>query len=54
MENRITELDGILCTPEGASNMELITEYTSTKKCIEAEENKWTDLSEELEKLNKQ
>ena len=54
MENRITELDGILCTPEGASNMELITEYTSIKKCIEAEENKWTDLSEELEKLNKQ
>lgn len=51
MERRIKELDEILCTPEGASNMELITEYTSTKKAIDAEEEKWTTLSEGLEAL---
>ena len=51
MEKRTAELDSILCTPEGASNVELITEYTSIKKCIETEENKWTELQEELERL---
>lgn len=54
MEKRISELDKILCTPEGASNVELITEYTSTKKSIEAEEDNWTVLSEELETLKKE
>ena len=54
MERRIKELDEILCTPEGSSNMELITEYTSTKKAIDIEEEKWTTLSEELEALKTQ
>lgn len=52
MEKRIKELDAILCTPEGSSNMELITEYTSTKKVMAEEEERWEKLSEELEKLS--
>ncbi len=54
MEQRIKELDAILCTPEGASDMNLVTEYTSIKKNIEAEEETWTSLSEQLEELNAQ
>ncbi len=54
MEKRLKELDAILCTPEGASNMELITEYTSTKKVLDEEEERWETLSEELEGLKGQ
>ncbi len=52
MEARLKELDSILCTPENASNMDLITEYTSTKKVLDEEVEKWERLSEELETLN--
>lgn len=51
MENRLKELDEILAQPENASNMELVTEYTSTKKCLDEEVELWEQLSEELEKL---
>lgn len=51
MENRLKELDEILAQPENASNMELVTEYTSTKKCLDEEVERWEQLSEELEKL---
>ncbi len=51
MEKRLKELDTILCTPEGASDMELITEYTSTKKALDEEVGRWETLSEELENL---
>ncbi len=51
MEKRLKELDAILCEPENASNMELITEYTSTKKALDAEVEKWEKLLEELEAL---
>ncbi|MBO4785942.1 MAG: ABC-F family ATP-binding cassette domain-containing protein, partial [Prevotella sp.] len=34
LENRLKELDAILCTPEGASDMTVVTEYTSTKKIL--------------------
>ena len=51
MEARLKELDTILCSPENASNMELITEYTSTKKVLDEEVEQWEQLSEELETL---
>ena len=51
MEARLKELDTILCSPENASNMELITEYTSTKKVLDEEVERWEKLSEELEAL---
>lgn len=49
MENRLKELDAILCQPENASDMEIITEYTSTKRCLDKEVENWEKLSEELE-----
>ena len=51
METRIGELDAILSTPEGASDVTLITEYTSTKKCLDREVERWESLSNELEEL---
>ncbi len=51
MEKRLKELDGILCKPEFASDMTLITEYTSTKKALDEEVEKWERLSEELENI---
>lgn len=51
MEKRLKELDSLLCTPEGASNMEYVNEYTSIKKRMDEEEEVWTNLSEQLEEL---
>ena len=53
MEARIKELDTLLCNPDHASDMVLITEYTDIKKAIEEEEERWEKLSEELETRNK-
>ena len=53
MEARIKELDTLLCNPDHASDMVLITEYTDIKKAIEEEEKRWEKLSEELETINK-
>ena len=53
MEARIKELDTLLCNPDHASDMVLITEYTDIKKAIEEDEARWEKLSEELETINK-
>ena len=53
MEARIKELDTLLCNPDHASDMVLITEYTDIKKAIEEEEERWEKLSEEWETINK-
>ena len=53
MEARIKELNTLLCNPDHASDMVLITEYTDIKKAIEEEEERWEKLSEELETINK-
>ena len=52
MEARIKELDALLCNPDHASDMVLITEYTDIKKAIEEEEERWEKLSEELEAIS--
>lgn len=52
METRLQELDTILCTPEGASDVTLITEYTSTKKALDEEVERWELLSQQLEEIN--
>ena len=54
MENRLKELDAQLCTPEGASDMKLVTEYAEIKKRMDEEELLWTQLSEDLENLQNQ
>lgn len=51
MEKRLAELDSILCTPEGASDMTLVTEYTSIKKTLDEEIGKWETLAMKLEEL---
>lgn len=51
LENRLKELDAILCTPEGASDMTVVTEYTSTKKILDQETDRWAQLSLELEEI---
>lgn len=52
MERRLKELDELLMKPENASNMEFVTEYTSTKKALDAEVERWEQLSDELEQLS--
>ena len=52
MERRLKELDDLLMKPENASNMELVTEYTTTKKSLDEEVERWEKLSEELEQLS--
>ena len=48
MEARMKELDDLLMLPENASDMTLVMEYTSTKKCLDEEMERWEQLSEEL------
>ena len=51
MEARLKELDNILCHPENASDMTIITEYTSTKRALDEEVEKWETLSRQLEEM---
>ena len=51
MESRLKELDDLLMVPENASDMTLVTEYTSTKRSLDEEVERWEKLSEELENL---
>ena len=51
MEQRLKELDSLLCDPKNASDMTLVTEYTTTKRAMDEEVEHWGQLSEELEGL---
>ena len=51
LEARKKELDDLLMTPENASNMELVTEYTNLQCELDEENERWLILSEELETL---
>jgi len=53
MEQRLKELDELLMVPENASDMTLVTEYTTTKKALDEEVERWEELSMELDELNK-
>ena len=52
MERRLKELDTLLMIPENAADMTLVTEYTTTKKALDDEVERWERLSEELETIN--
>jgi len=52
MEARLKELDELLMVPENASDMTLVTEYTTTKKALDDEVENWERLSEELESVS--
>ncbi len=51
MEKRLKEMDELLMKPENASDMELVTEYTTTKRALDEEVERWEQLSEELERV---
>ncbi len=51
MERRLKELDELLMDPANASDMELVTAYTSIKRTLDEEVERWEKLSEELEQL---
>ena len=51
MEGRLKELDALLMDPKNASNMELVTEYTTTKQALDKENDRWLELSEQVENL---
>ena len=49
MEERIAELDSLLMLPENASDMTLVTEYTSIKKKLDEENERWFEMAEGME-----
>ena len=51
MEQRRKELDALLADPKNASNMELVTEYTTIKQNLDEENEQWFTLSESLSEL---
>ncbi len=52
MEARLKELDDLLMDPKNASDMTLVTEYTTTKAALDKENDRWMELSEKLEALS--
>ena len=53
LEARLKELDAVLCQPDKASDMTLVTEYTGVKKQLDEEVERWERLAEELEEMTK-
>ena len=51
MEAQLKEMDAILMQPEHASDMKLINEYAEIMRNLEAENDRWMTLSEELEAM---
>lgn len=49
LEQKIKSLDAKLCLPEHAADMDLIAEYTETKRELDEENDRWLLLSEQLE-----
>ena len=49
MEARIKELDKMLTNPKYATDMKLIKEYSQIMKALDEENDRWMQLSEELE-----
>ena len=52
LEKRKKEIDEMLMKPENATNMELVTEYTSLMKKLDEENDNWMTFSEALEELS--
>ena len=51
MEARLKELDELLMQPQNASDMTLVTEYTTTRQALDRANEQWMVLSEQLEAL---
>ena len=52
LERQLKELDNLLMDPTKASDMVLVTEYTTAKQALDEEVERWERLSEELELLS--
>ena len=52
MEKRKKEIDDLLMKPENATNMDLVTEYTSLMQKLDEENDNWLTLSETLEQMS--
>lgn len=52
MEAEIAKLDELFLDADNASNMEMVTEYTTTKDALDKENDHWLELNMKLEKLN--
>jgi len=52
LERQLKELDNLLMDPAKASDMVLVTEYTTAKQALDEEVERWEQLSEELELLS--
>ncbi len=53
-EKRKAEIDALLMKPENATDMQLVTEYTSLMKKLDEESEQWLVLSEALEDAKKE
>lgn len=51
MEAHLKELDTLLMDAKNACDMKLVTEYTTTKEALDKENDRWMQLSEQLESL---
>ena len=51
MEAQLKEMDAILMQPDHATDMKLIEEYAQTMRQLDEENDRWMQLSEELEAL---
>ena len=51
MEERLKQLDQLLMDPANAANMELVTEYTTTKAAMDEEVERWEQRSAAYEAL---
>jgi len=54
MEKRIAELNELLSDVNNASDMTLVSEYTSVQRALDSENEKWMELSQTLEELSRQ
>ncbi len=52
LEKRKAEIDALLMKPENATDMQLVTEYTSLMKKLDEENDQWLVLSEALEQAS--
>ena len=51
LEKRLAEIDSLLCDPANASDMGLIGEYATVKQALDEENDRWLELSEQLEQI---
>lgn len=54
MEKRIAELNELLSDVNNASDMMLVSEYTSVQRALDSENEKWMEMSQTLEELSRQ